>query len=59
MSQELILAAHVTDAAGNAATSGTIAFDYCSYKGLPPNDITRADQAPLRRAWADRQTGLV
>jgi hypothetical protein len=47
MSQELILAAHVTDAAGHAATSGTITFDYCSYKGLPPNDITRADEAPL------------
>jgi hypothetical protein len=47
MSQELILAARVTDAAGNTATSGTITFDYCSYKGLPPNDITRADEAPL------------
>lgn len=47
MSQELILAAHVTDAAGNAAINGTITFDYCSYKGLPPNDITRADEAPL------------
>ena len=46
-SQELILAAHITDAAGNAATSGTVTFEYCSYKGLPPNDITRADEAPL------------
>lgn len=52
LTDELILAAHVTDASGNAATSGTVTFEYCSYKGLPPNDITRADEAPLE-ACAD------
>lgn len=50
--QELILAAHVTDVSGTAATSGIVTFQYCSYKGLPPNDITRADEAPLE-ACAD------
>jgi hypothetical protein len=51
-SDELILVGHVADAAGNAATSGTVTFEYCSYKGRPPNDITRADEAPLE-ACAD------
>jgi hypothetical protein len=43
---ELILGAHVADAAGSPATRGSVTFEYCSYKGLPPNDITRADEAP-------------
>jgi hypothetical protein len=52
LTDELILAAHVTTSSGVAATSGTVTFEYCSYKGLPPNDITRADEAPLE-ACAD------
>ena len=45
---ELILKAHVADAAtGLPATGGTVAFEYCSLKRRPPNDITRADEAPL------------
>lgn len=45
-SEELILGAHVEDNAGLPAGSGAVSFQYCSYKGLPPNDITRADEAP-------------
>jgi hypothetical protein len=44
---ELILKAHVLDSANVPATTGSATFEYCSYKGLPPNDITRADEAPL------------
>jgi len=44
--QELVLGAHVDDGAGNPAQSGSVTFQYCSYKGLPPQDITRADEAP-------------
>jgi len=47
MSQELILRAHVEDAAGIAAQRGRVVFEYCSLKGLPPNDITRADEVPF------------
>jgi hypothetical protein len=43
---ELILGALVTDAAGAPAQDGSVTFQYCSLKGLPPNDITRADEAP-------------
>ena len=43
---ELILQASVTTSAGSAAQAGTVAFEYCSYKGRPPNDINRADEAP-------------
>jgi hypothetical protein len=43
---ELILAAHVADAAGNPAQRGSVSFQYCSLNGLPSNDITRADEAP-------------
>jgi len=43
---ELILQASVTSSAGSAAQAGTVTFEYCSYKGGPPNDITRADEAP-------------
>ena len=49
---ELILGAHVEDLAGNDARSGSVTFEYCSLKGGPPNDITRADEAPLE-ACAD------
>jgi hypothetical protein len=44
--QELVLGAHVADASGAPAQGGLVTFQYCSYKGLPPNDITRADEAP-------------
>src|SRR5687768_13106137 len=43
---ELALKATVEDAAGAPAESGTVTFQYCSFKGLPPNDIERADEAP-------------
>jgi hypothetical protein len=49
---ELVLGAHVEDLAGNDAQSGSVTFEYCSLKGGPPNDITRADEAPLE-ACAD------
>lgn len=45
-SDELILMAHVTDGAGAPVSGGNVTFEYCSYKRLPPNDITRADEAP-------------
>jgi hypothetical protein len=45
-SEELILGAHVENRAGLPARSGAVNFQYCSLKGLPPNDITRADEAP-------------
>jgi hypothetical protein len=45
-SGELILGAQVTDTSGAPAQQGTVTFEYCSYKKLPPNDITRADEAP-------------
>ncbi|HEV8217556.1 MAG TPA: hypothetical protein VGP95_17020 [Gemmatimonadaceae bacterium] len=43
---ELVLGAHVESATGAPAQSGSVSFQYCSYSGLPPNDITRADEAP-------------
>jgi len=46
-SQEMILKAYVTDASGRPAQKGTVTFEYCSYKGGPPNDIARADEAPM------------
>ena len=51
-SQDLILKAYVTDSSGGAAQKGTVTFEYCSYKGGPPNDIERADEAP-KEACAD------
>ena len=45
-SAELILKASVTSSTGSAAQAGTVTFEYCSYKGRPPNDISRADEAP-------------
>jgi hypothetical protein len=47
LSDELILKAHVSDSSGQPAQSGSVTFEYCSYRGLPPNDITRADEAPM------------
>jgi hypothetical protein len=44
--QELILGAHVADGFGAPAQGGLVTFQYCSYKGGPPNDINRADEAP-------------
>ncbi len=44
--EELTLGAHVADASGVSAQGGLVTFQYCSLKGLPPNDITRADEAP-------------
>lgn len=46
LSDELILRAFIYDAFGVPAQSGTAVFEYCSYKGRPPNDIERADEAP-------------
>lgn len=46
LSNELILRAYIYDAFGAPARSGTVVFEYCSYKGRPPNDIERADEAP-------------
>jgi hypothetical protein len=44
---ELTLKAHVTTAAtGALATSGTVTFEYCGYRGRA-NDITNPDEAPL------------
>ena len=45
LTRELVLLAMVTDTSGNAATTGTVNFEYCSYSG-PTQDITRADEAP-------------
>jgi len=46
LSRELILRAYVEDSARVPAQNGTAAFEYCSYKSLPPGDIERADEAP-------------
>jgi hypothetical protein len=57
-SAELILRAYVAGSDGVPAQAGTVTFEYCSYKGRPPNDITRADEAPKEAcdagtaAWA-------
>lgn len=47
LTEELVLKAHVADLLGNPAQGGSVTFQYCSYRGLPPNDITRADEAPM------------
>ena len=49
---ELILKAHVTDALGQPAEAGSVTFEYCSRTGGPPNDITRADEAPMAECAA-------
>ena len=46
LSGELILRAFVEDSSGVPAQNGTVTFEYCSYKSLPPGDIDRADEAP-------------
>jgi hypothetical protein len=46
LNAELILKAYVADSSGQPAQGGSVVFEYCSYKGKPPNDITRADEAP-------------
>lgn len=46
LSTELILKGYVTDISGHPAEGGTVTFEYCSYKGGPPNQITRPDEAP-------------
>ena len=46
LSQEMVLRAFVTDSSGVPVQTGAVTFEYCSYKGGPPNDITRADEAP-------------
>ena len=52
--EELILNAHITEeSTGVPAQGGLVVFQYCSYKGLPPNDITRADEAPLEACDID------
>ena len=62
LSAELILKAQVTDTSGNPAALGSVTFEYCSYSKLPPNDITRADEAPKEACeqglakWARLQT---
>jgi len=43
--EELVLHAHVETATG-PAQGGAVVFQYCSYKGLPPDDINRPDEAP-------------
>ena len=45
--QELVLKAHIDNCSGNPAQRGSVTFQYCSLKGGPPNDITRADEAPM------------
>ena len=46
LSGELILRAFVEDSLGVPAQNGTVTFEYCSYKSLPPGDIDRTDEAP-------------
>lgn len=46
LSTNLILKAQVTDSSGSPALLGSVTFEYCSYLKRPPNDITRADEAP-------------
>ena len=53
-SAELVLRAYVTDRSGSPAEKGRVTFEYCSYRGGPPNDITRADEAP-KEACEDGQ----
>jgi hypothetical protein len=52
---ELTLKAHIEEeGSGLPAQGGMVIFQYCSFKGLPPNDITRPDEAPS----AACETGL-
>jgi len=56
LSAEMILMAHVEDASGNPAQSGTVTFEYCSYKGRPPGDIDNPDEAPKEACDAGTAT---
>jgi hypothetical protein len=42
---ELDLRAHVEGNSG-PAQRGSVTFQYCSYRGGPPNDLSRPDEAP-------------
>ena len=53
---ELVLKARVTDSLGQPAQTGTVTFEYCSRRGGPPNDITRADEAPMAECAAGTAT---
>ena|SRR5687768_14023700 len=61
---ELVLKAHVQQlVSGAPAQSGSVTFEYCSRKGGPSNDITRADELPSSEcqpggagSWARLQT---
>jgi hypothetical protein len=65
LSSELILGAHVADQVGTPAQRGSVTFQYCSLKGLPPGDINRADEAPSAKCadgsatWANLGSGSV
>lgn len=48
----LTLKAHVADTVGQPAQGGSVTFEYCSRKGGPLNDITRADEAPMSECAA-------
>jgi hypothetical protein len=50
--EELSLRAHVESSFG-PADRGTVTFQYCSFTGGPPNDITRADEAPSSACEVD------
>jgi len=50
--EELSLRAHVESSLG-PADQGMVTFQYCSFKGRPPNDITRADEAPSSACEVD------
>ena len=50
--QELTLRAHVESSVG-PAERGAVTFQYCSFKGGPPNDITRPDEAPSSACEVD------
>lgn len=50
--QELTLRAHVESSSG-PAQRGAVTFQYCSFKGGPPYDITRADEAPSSACEVD------
>ena len=53
---ELVLKARVTDSLGQPAQTGTVTFEYCSRRGGPPNDINRADEAPMAECAAGTAT---
>jgi hypothetical protein len=50
--QELTLRAHVESSVG-PADRGAVTFQYCSFRGGPPNDITRPDEAPSSACEVD------